>query len=184
MPVAYSSRTRGGGLRGMVSGAQTAWGKMMSGFTKPYREAGARVGSPAAQANLRRRQAVTAGFGRAGEKARQANLARKQQIESMYGEMMKRYQPGGAFERRGLGEIERQRTKGVGKEMQQMISSGLFGTTTAAGTGRRWEADVGAPARLRLEDIMQQRLTGIQQQKAGFLERIKEPYPDYSALMR
>ena len=126
---------------------------------------------------------VTAGFGRAAEKARQANIARRQQIESMYGEMMKRYQPGGAFERRGLGEIERRKTKGVGQEMQQMISSGLFGTTTAAGTGRRWEAEVGAPSRLRLEDIMQQRLTGIQQQKAGFLERIQEPYPDYSKLM-
>lgn len=126
---------------------------------------------------------VAAGFGRAGEQARQANIARRQQIESMYGEMMKRYQPGGAFERAGLGQIERARTKGVGKEMQQMISSGLFGTTTAAGTGRRWEAEVGAPSRLRLEDIMQQRLTGIQQQKAGFLERIQEPYPDYSKLM-
>lgn len=127
---------------------------------------------------------VVAGFGRAAERARQANIARRQQIESMYGEMMKRYQPGGAFEKAGLGQIERAKTKGVGREMQQMISSGLFGTTTAAGTGRRWEAEVGAPSRLRLEDIMQQRLTGIQQQKAGFLERIQEPYPDYSALMR
>jgi len=127
---------------------------------------------------------VARGFSRAAERARKANLARKQQIESMYGEMMKRYQPGGAFERAGLGQIERARTKGVGQETQHMISSGLFGTTTAAQTGRRWEAEVGAPSRLRLEDIMQQRLTGIQQQKAGFLERIKEPYPDYSALMR
>ena len=145
---------------------------------------GSRVGSYAAQYNLRQRQAVTAGFSRTAERARQANLARKQQIDSIYGEMMKRFQPGGAFERAGLGQIERAKTKGTGKEMQQMISSGLFGTTTAAQTGRRWEAEVGAPARLRLEDIMQQRLTGIQQQKAGFLERIQEPYPDYSALMR
>lgn len=163
---------------------QQSWKRVMSGFTKPYREAGTRVGSQAARINLQRRQGVTAGFGRAAEKARQANLARKQQIESMYGEMMKRYQPGGAFERAGLGQIERAKTKGTGKEMQQMISSGLFGTTTAAQTGRRWEAEVGAPSRLRLEDIMQQRLTGIQQQKAGFLERIQEPYPDYSKLMQ
>lgn len=115
--------------------------------------------------------------------ARQANIARQKRIESMYSEMMQRYQPGGAFEKRGLGEIERAKTKGVGQETQQMISSGMYGTTTAAGVGRGWEAEVGAPARLRLEDIMQQRLTGIQQQKAGFLERIQEPYPDYSALM-
>ncbi|GAG11478.1 unnamed protein product, partial [marine sediment metagenome] len=123
------------------------------------------------------------GFGQAAAGARAANIARQRQIESMYSEMMQRFQPGGAFERRGLGEIERARTKGVGTEMQQMISSGMYGTTTAAGVPRQWEAEVGAPARLRLEDIMQQRLTGIQQQKAGFLERIEEPYPDYSALM-
>ena len=135
---------------------------------------------PAAQ----RYGGVIAGFGKAAEKARQANIARRQQIESMYSEMMQRFQPGGAFERRGLGEIEKAKTRGVGRETQQMISSGLFGTTTAAGAGRRWEAEVGAPSRLRLEDIMQQRLTGIQQAKAGFLERIQEPYPDYSALMR
>lgn len=127
---------------------------------------------------------VAAGFGRAGEKARQANIARQKRIETMYSEMMARVQPGGAFEKRGLAEIERARTKGVGQEMQQMIGAGMYGTTTAAGVGRKWEADVGAPARLRLEDIMEQRLTGIQQQKAGFLERIQEPYPDYSALMQ
>jgi len=126
---------------------------------------------------------VTAGFGRAAERQRQANIVRQKRIESLYGEMMARFQPGGAFEKRGLAEIERQKTRGVGREMQQMISSGMYGTTTAAGAPRRWEAEVGAPARLRLEDIMQQRLTGIQQQKAGFLERIQEPYPDYRLLM-
>lgn len=127
---------------------------------------------------------VIAGFGQAAAQARAANIARQRRIETMYSEMMQRYQPGGAFERRGLGEIERARTRGVGQEMQQMIGAGLYGTTTAAGVPRQWEAEVGAPARLRLEDIMQQRLTGIQQQKAGFLERVQEPYPDYSALMR
>lgn len=106
-------------LRGMVQRAQSSWGKMMSGFTKPYKEAGARVGSYASQVNIQRRRGVTAGFSQAAERARQANIARKQQIESMYGEMMKRYQPGGAFERRGLGEIERQKTKGTGKEIDR-----------------------------------------------------------------
>jgi len=66
--------------------------------------------------------------------------------------------------------------------MQQMISSGLYGTTTAAGAGRRWEEAVGAPARLRLEDIMMQRLSQAQVGKAGFMERIEEPYPDYAMM--
>lgn len=126
---------------------------------------------------------LISGFQQQAAGARQANLARQQRIESIYSSMLERYQPGGAFEKGGLAQIESARTKGVGREQQQMISSGLFGTTTAASVGRRWEADVGAPARLRLEDIMGQRRTGIQQQKAGFLERIQQPYPDYSALM-
>ena len=116
--------------------------------------------------------------------ARRANIERRKQIEGMYDKMMGMVGPGGAFEKRGLGEIERARTKGVGQETQQMISSGMYGTTTAAGVGRRWEADVGAPARLRLEDIMQQRQLGVMGQKAGFLERIEDVYPDYSALMQ
>lgn len=116
--------------------------------------------------------------------AKQANIARQKRIESLYSEMMKMVQPGGAFEKRGLADIERQKTKGVGGEMQQMISSGMYGTTTAAGVERGWEADVGAPARLRLEDIMQQRQLGVMGQKAGFLERIEDVYPDYSALLQ
>jgi len=116
--------------------------------------------------------------------ARAANIARQKRIESLYGRMMGMVSPGGAFEKRGLADIERQKTKGVGTEMQQMISSGMYGTTTAAGAGRRWEADVGAPARLRLEDIMQQRQLGVMGQKAGFLERIEDVYPDYSSLLQ
>jgi len=116
--------------------------------------------------------------------ARRANIARQKRIEEMYDKMMGMVGPGGAFEKRGLGEIERARTKGVGGEMQQMISSGMYGTTTAAGVGRKWEADVGAPARLRLEDIMQQRQLGVMGQKAGFLERIEDVYPDYSSLLQ
>lgn len=116
--------------------------------------------------------------------AKAANIARQKRIESLYGEMMGMVSPGGAFEKRGLADIERQKTKGVGKEMQQMISSGMYGTTTAAGVGRGWEAEVGAPARLRLEDIMQQRQLGVMGQKAGFLERIEDVYPDYSSLLQ
>lgn len=116
--------------------------------------------------------------------AKKANIERQKRIESLFDMMSKMVSPGGAFEKRGLADIEAQKTKGVGQEMQQMISSGMYGTTTAAGTGKRWEAEVGAPARLRLEDIMQQRQLGVMGQKAGFLERIEDVYPDYSSLMQ
>jgi len=116
--------------------------------------------------------------------AKKANIARQGRIEGLFDMMSKMVSPGGAFEKRGLADIEAQKKKGVGQETQQMISSGMYGTTTAAGAGKRWEASVGAPARLRLEDIMQQRQLGVMGQKAGFLERIEDVYPDYSSLMQ
>ena len=116
--------------------------------------------------------------------AKRANLQRYAQIMAIYDMIITRSQPGGAFEKAGLGEIEKAKTKGVGQETQQMISSGMYGTTTAAGIGRGWEADVGAPARLRLEDIMEQRLSTAQLGKAGAIERREDVYPDYNALLQ
>jgi len=168
-------------LQQMVAGARADWQRMMSGFSKTGGQTRLRVGSrpPVPQYG-----GLISQVGAQQASAKQANIQRRKQIESIYGRMMGMVQPGGAFEKRGLADIERQKTKGVGREMQQMISSGMYGTTTAAGTGRRWEADVGAPARLRLEDIMQQRQLGIMGQKAGFLERIEDVYPDYSSLLQ
>ena len=122
--------------------------------------------------------------GRQSASARRANEERYAQAMKIYEDIIGRTQPGGAFEKAGLGQIEAAKTKGVGREMQQLISGGMFGTTTAAGVERGWEADVGAPARLRLEDIMEQRRTTAQLGKAGFIERREDEYPDYSALMQ
>ena len=116
--------------------------------------------------------------------AKQANLQRYAQAMKIYEDIIGRTAPGGAFEKAGLAQIETAKTRGVGREMQQLISGGMFGTTTAAGVERGWEADVGAPARLRLEDIMEQRRTTAQLGKAGFIERREDVYPDYSSLLQ
>ncbi len=121
---------------------------------------------------------VGSGYGQAFA----ANKARQARIEKMYDQMLKATSREGAFYKSSVGQIERQKTKGVGQETQRMISSGMYGTTTTAGIPRQWEADVGQPARLKLEDLMEQRRMGIQQQKAGFLERIEDSYPDYSSM--
>ena len=111
-----------------------------------------------------------------------ANKARQARIEAMYDQMLKATSREGAFYKSSVGQIEQAKVKGVGQETQNLISSGMYGTTTAAGTPRRWEADVGQPARLKLEDLMEQRRMGIQQQRAGFVERIEDSYPDYSSM--
>lgn len=109
--------------------------------------------------------------------ANKANELRYQQGMAIYDEIINRYQPGGTFGKAALGQLEKQKVRDVGAETQQLISSGLYGTTTAGGTGRRWEESVGAPARLRLEDIMMERLSQAQVGKAGFIERREDVGP-------
>jgi hypothetical protein len=119
---------------------------------------------------------------KAAEAARVANIQRRNEIGGIYDQIASMYQPGGSFMQSGLADIERSKTRGVGQETQQMISSGLYGTTTQAGVGRRWEAEVGAPARTKLEDLATGRYGEALGQKAGFMERINEPYPDYGLM--
>jgi hypothetical protein len=112
------------------------------------------------------------------EAAKKANELRYSQAMAIYDEIIKRYQPGGTFGKAALSQLETQKVRETGKGMQQLISSGLYGTTTAAGLGQKWEEEVGAPSRLRLEDIMMERLSQAQVGKAGFMERKQDVYPD------
>jgi len=95
------------------------------------------------------------------------------QALAIYDEIIKRYQPGGAFEKSYLQQLGVRKATEVGRESQQLISSGLYGTTTMAGLPGKWEKEVGGPERLRLEDIQMQRLSEAQRGKATFLT------PDY-----
>lgn len=114
--------------------------------------------------------------------ATSANLKRYDQAMKIYDTIIENYSPGGAFEKSTLSQLSKQKKTDVGQEQQQLISGGLYGTTTAAATGRRWEESVGAPARLKLEDLQMQRLSEAQLGKAGFIERREDVGPDYSML--
>jgi len=111
-------------------------------------------------------------------KATAANKARESEIRDIYGEVIRRYQPGGAFQKSGLNEIETQKTTDVGKYTQSLVDSGMFGTTTMANAPMKWEKEIGSGKRLALEDIMMQRLTSAQTGMADFVERIQNSYPD------
>jgi hypothetical protein len=129
---------------------------------------------------------LMAKFEESSAAARTATDKRLAQATAIYDEIINRYQPGGVFEERGLAQLAKQKTADVGGEMQQLISSGLYGTTTTAGVGRRWEESVGEPGRMTLEDIMMQRLSQAQVGKAGMLERVEDVGPDaglYAQLM-
>jgi hypothetical protein len=110
-----------------------------------------------------------------------ANKKREAEIRGMYDKLLSTYKEGGAMRELGMAEIEKGKTQAIGSGTQQMISSGLYGTTTAASIPVRAEADA-SMNRLRLEDMLQQRITDLELGKAGFVERINEPMPDMSML--
>ena len=116
--------------------------------------------------------------------AKQANERRYAQAMAIYDEIINRYQPGGTFGKAALSQLEAQKTRDVGEATQKQISSGLFGVQTTAGLPQKWEAEVGAPSRLRLEDLMMERLSQAQMQKASFIERREDEYPDLNAIMQ
>ncbi len=113
--------------------------------------------------------------------AREANVKRETEIRGIYDQLIGQGQ--GAFRTAGLADIERGKTRAVGQGMQQMVSSGLFGTTTAASIPVQAENQASL-SRLKLEDIIQQRTTELKLGKAGFVERIEDPYPDYNQLIQ
>jgi len=114
--------------------------------------------------------------------ARASNIQRYEQLLELAEKGIARFQPGGAFETRGLARIEAEKKRGVGTELQRLIGAGLFGTEVGAGVERGWEADVGARARGTLEDIMQQRVTEAERYKGGIIERREDVYPDYGMM--
>ena len=128
-------------------------------------------------------QSILADTRKREEAARKANIAREKEIRSIYGQEITQYEEGGAFKEAGLADIERAKTQAVGAGTQQMISSGLYGTTTAASIPVQAETQA-QQSRLRLEDILQQRVTEAKGKLAGFVERIEDPYPDYNMLVQ
>ena len=109
------------------------------------------------------------------EEALASNEERKNQILEIFDTQLSAYESGGAFEKASLAEIDKQKVRDVGETSQSDISRGLYGIRPY---GQEWESAVGAGARLKLEDLMQQRRSEVLGAEAGFLERIEEPYPD------
>jgi hypothetical protein len=118
----------------------------------------------------------------ATEEARQRNLQRYEEAKGIYGEIEAMYAPGGTFGAGYEAQLATQKKRDVAAQVAQSVSSGLFGTTAPATAAKSWEETVGAPARLKLEDIRMEKLAEAKQAKAGLIERREDIYPDYGLL--
>lgn len=114
--------------------------------------------------------------------ARTANLERYNQAMDIYSNIEKMYAPGGQLETRGMEMIESQRNKDLAYSAQSGVSSGLSQTTRQQYASKRWTEDVGAPALQDLQYKSQASLAGAMGQRAGFIERREDEYPDYGMI--
>ena len=114
------------------------------------------------------------------ERANAANEQRFQQGMEIFDRIIAQQEAGGTFEKATEAAIERGRTKSVAQGTQALVSSGLASTTTAAGLGKKYEEEVGTPARLQAADIQSQRLMQALTGKAGFIERREDVGPSFS----
>ena len=114
------------------------------------------------------------------ERANAANEQRFQQGLEMFDRIVQQNEAGGTLQTATEAAIDRGRTKSVAQGTQALVTAGLSGTTQAAGLGKKFEEEVGVPARLQAADISQQRLSQALRDKAGFIERREDVGPSFS----
>jgi len=91
---------------------------------------------------------------------------------SMLEKIIKKYQPGGPFQKAGLKEYQRKKTRETSKLRQGIISRGLTGTTQAGLVGAKYEQAVGTPYKMGLEEQRTAGLTQALQAKARMSEQL------------
>lgn len=75
---------------------------------------------------------------------------------------MARYEPGGGYGQGVETALERGRTQAMSGGMQNLVSSGLAGTTIAGGLGKKYEQEVAAPARAQVEENRASAISSLQ----------------------
>ncbi len=126
---------------------------------------------------------ILGSFQAAQASANKANLARYKEGIGLYDQMITNWSTGGGFVKGAEATLGRAKKRDMASGMQSLVSSGLSNTTTSAGLGKKWEEEVGAPARLNIADVAGQRLMQAQMGKAGFIERRTDSGPDPGMVM-
>jgi hypothetical protein len=131
------------------------------------------------------RGGLTDMFTKMGSQALASNVAREKEVRGIFSNIMSSLTgSNNSLRASGLADIETRSKQLIGGELQNLISGGMFGTTTAASVPSRIETEFARPARLKLEDLVSTRLRETQLGLAGFIEGIQNPYPDYNVLLQ
>lgn len=112
--------------------------------------------------------------------AREANLARETEVRGTWDELIG--EGFGAARALGESKIARGYTQERGLGMKSLIDTGMYSTTNLVSV-EQGAAKNKEESMLMLEDILKRRTNELKLGKAAFVERIEDPYPDYSVLM-
>jgi len=93
------------------------------------------------------------------------------------------YAPGGGYGKGVEAGLERGRTKALASGTQSLVSAGLYGTTTTAGLGKKYEEEVAMPARARVESTRAQAIANLKAGYAGAMQSGYESAADRSLRM-
>ncbi len=126
--------------------------------------------------------APTAPAGTAG--AATAGSSMSPSARSAYEKALAHYKPGGGYGAGVEAGLERGRVKSTASGMQNLVSAGLAGTTMAAGLGKKYEEEVAAPTRARVEGARAEAIAGIQMSMAGTEQRGYESAQDRAFQMQ
>lgn len=102
-----------------------------------------------------------------------ANLV-SQDVRGAYEKALARYRPGGEYGKGVEAALERGRVKSVATGAQSLVSAGLAGTTVIAGLGKKYEEEVAAPTRARVEETRAERMSAIEMALANIMQRSEE----------
>lgn len=117
-------------------------------------------------------------FQEQGEAARAANEERYAQGLGIHEEIVSDFGSGGTMEAAAMDRYQRQKSQDIAGQMQQAVSSGMYGTTRPSTYGTAYEQEVGTPYKLGLAESMAQRKAEAMRGKAGFIERREDTPPD------
>lgn len=118
--------------------------------------------------------APTAPAGTAGA----AGTSMSPSARSAYEKALAHFKPGGGYGAGVEAGLERGRVKATAGGMQSLVSAGLAGTTMAAGLGKKYEEEVAAPTRAKVEGARAEAIANIQMSMAGAEQRGYESAQD------
>ena len=95
------------------------------------------------------------------------SAATRRRVSSLFAEAKKIYAPGGGFMAGTEAAISRGSKRAVASGVQQLASAGLAGTSMVGGLGKKYEEEVGMPARAQATTARLGALAGLLQAEAG-----------------